>query len=89
MAWKVTEQGEWWEAYVGIIVLVRGKTVKKNSFNGFHTVLPFHDWYVWSSCSTLSIQRTSQYSLTIDFEKTGHSHTYEYITLFRTLLKSL
>lgn len=41
MAWKVTEQGEWWEVYVSITGLVRGKTVKKNSCNGFYVFLPF------------------------------------------------
>lgn len=35
MTRKVTEQGERWEACVGIIGLVRGKTVQKNTFNGF------------------------------------------------------
>lgn len=92
MGWKVKEQGEWWEVCVGIIGLglVRGKMVKKNSFNGFYKFLPFYDWqYIWSSCSTFSIQRTSQYSSTTDFKKSGHSHTYDCITWFRTLFKSL
>lgn len=56
MAWKVTVQGEWWKVYVGITGLVRGKMLKKNSFNAYYIFLPFYDLqYIGSCCPTFSM----------------------------------